>query len=76
MGSDDVILAQITSIANKDVYAIELKSEDFLSGSLMKTSFIRPNKLFTADKRMFLQIVGKLTDKKIKEVIDKIYEFL
>ncbi len=29
LGSDDVILAQITSIANKDLYAIELKSEDF-----------------------------------------------
>ena len=75
-GSDDVILAQITSIVNKDEYAIELKSEDFLSGSLMATSFIRPNKLFTADKRIFLQMVGKLTDKKIKEVIDKIYEFI
>lgn len=75
-GSDDVILTQITSVANKDVYAVELKSEDFLSGSLMKTSFIRPNKLFTADKRVFLQIAGKLTDKKIKEVISKIYEIL
>lgn len=76
VGSDDVILAQITSIANKDVYAIELNSEDFSNGSLTKTSFIRPNKLFTADKRTFLQIVGKLTDKKIEEVIDKIHEFL
>ena len=75
-GNDDVILAQITSIANKDKYAIELNSEDFLEGSLLKTSFIRPNKLFTADKRIFLQIVGKLTDRKMKEVIDKIHEFL
>lgn len=75
-GGDDVILAQVTSIANKDLYAIELKGEDFLSGSLMKTSFIRPTKLFTADKRIFLQIVGKLADKKMKEVINKIYEFL
>jgi mRNA interferase MazF len=74
-GSDDVILAQITSIANKDVYAIELNSENFSSGSLMKTSFIRPNKLFTADKRMFLQIVGKLTDKKIKEVMIRLRNF-
>lgn len=73
-GGDDVILAQITSIANKDEYAIDLKSEDFLSGSLVKASFIRPNKLFTADKRIFLQIVGRLTDGKIKEVIDKIHE--
>ncbi len=53
VGSDDVILAQITGIANKDVYAIELNSEGFSSGSLTKTSFIRPNKLFTADKKNF-----------------------
>ncbi len=75
-GSEDVILAQVTSIAGKDVYAKELKSEDFLKGSLMKTSFIRPDKLLTADKRMFLQIAGKITEKKIKEVINKIYEVL
>jgi hypothetical protein len=29
LGSDDVVLAQITSIANKDLFAIELKNEDF-----------------------------------------------
>lgn len=75
-GGDDVILAQITSIANKDAYAIELKNEDFSNGSLMKTSFIRPNKLFTADKRIFLQVAGTITDKKLKEVTDKIHEFI
>ncbi len=37
---------------------------------------MRPNKLFTADKRIFLQTIGKLTEKKIEEVIDKIHEFL
>ena len=74
--SEDVLLAQITSIANKDKYAVELKSEDFLSGSLMRISFIRPNKLFTADKRIFLQTVGRLTEHKLQEVINKIVEFL
>lgn len=71
-GGDDVILAQITSIASKDAYAIELKNRDFIHGSLMKTSFIRPNKLFTADKGIFLHEAGRLTDKKITEVTDKI----
>lgn len=31
---------------------------------------------YTAGKRIFLQIDGKLTEKKMKEVINKIYEFL
>ncbi len=75
-GGDDVILAQITSIANKDEYTIELDDKDFLSGSLIKASFIRSNKLFTADKRIFLQIAGKLHGRKLKQVIDKIHEFL
>jgi len=43
-----------------------------MNGSLMKISFIRPNKLFTADKRIFLQEAGRLTDKKLKEVTDRI----
>ncbi len=75
LGNDDVILAQITSIANKNVYAIELKSEDFSEGFLIKTSFVRPNKLLIADKRIFLQVVGKLNDNKLEKVIDKIHEF-
>jgi len=72
-GGEDVILAQITSITNKDAYAIELKNDDIVNGSLMKTSFIRANKLFTADKRIFLQQAGRLTDKKLTEVTDKIH---
>lgn len=75
-GSIDVILAQITSVAYQDRYAIDLYDEDFKNGALKKTSFIRPNKLFTADKTTFLQIIGGLNDNKIKEVIDKIHAII
>lgn len=73
--SNDVILCQITSIAHKDEFAVHLTDNDFLSGSLLKTSYIRPNKLFTADKSTFINQVGYIT-KKQKEVIDTIAKVL
>ena len=65
---DDVILSQITSIAHKDSFAIDLTDKDFSEGGLQMKSFIRPNKLFTADKTILLKTIGTLTDKKMKEI--------
>ena len=74
--SNDVILCQITSIAYKDVYAIELTDKDFTSGSLIKTSYIRPNKLFTVDKSIILQQAGIISTDKINEVAAAINKVL
>lgn len=75
-GSDDVILAQITSVAHKDVFALELNDKDFSDGSLKKESFIRFNKLFTADKATFLQTIGKINIDKLEQVSDAIYSLI
>jgi len=64
-GGEDVILAQITSVAHKDVFAVNLNDPDFSNGSLNKESFIRPNKLFTADR-------ATLSKVKMKEITDAI----
>jgi mRNA interferase MazF len=71
-GGGDVILAQITSIANKDLHAIDLNNNDFLNGSLKKASYVRPNKLFTADKLTLLHNVGVLNADKMDKIIDTI----
>ena len=71
-GSNDAILAQITSVAHKDIYAVDLNNEDFLQGSLKKESFIRPNKLFTADKTTFVQRIGYINLNKQQKVSDTI----
>jgi len=47
---DDIILCQITSIATKDIYAIQIEDEDYIKGKLKTESVIRPNKVFTAGK--------------------------
>lgn len=51
---DDLILCQITSQNVRDDYAIPLNDSDFQTGSLKQSSNIRPNRIFTADKRIIL----------------------
>ena len=50
---NDVIMIQITSQARRDEYAIELREKDFAKGKLSVDSYVRPNRLFTADKSIF-----------------------
>ena len=69
---DDIIVCQITSKAKSDSLALPLKVNDFITGSLPVDSFIRPNKIFTADKNIILSIAGRLSDVKTSEVINAI----
>jgi len=71
----DVILAQITSVYSKDIYSISLNETDFIKGSLFKPSFIRPNKLFTADKKIF-HVAGTISANNLTEVILQIQQLL
>lgn len=47
-GRDDYILCQVTSNAYADPLAVRLTPASFASGSLQRTSYVRPGKLFTA----------------------------
>ena len=73
---DDVILCQITSQFNNDKYSVLLKDIDLKSGALAKESYIRPNRLFTADKNIILYKAAQLKDAKTKEVVDKIISII
>lgn len=52
---DDIILCQITSQLASDKYAIAIKDSDFKLGNLNSPSNIRPNRIFTADKKSSLK---------------------
>jgi mRNA interferase MazF len=67
---DDIILCQITSKAKYDKFAVSVTKGDFISGSLTVDSFVRPNKVFTADKNIILSVSGRLSNAKTDEVID------
>jgi len=73
---DDVLLCQITSKAKRDTFSIGLKNEDFASGTLHQDSFVRPNRLFTADSKIVLYKAGNVRIEKVNQVISKIIEMI
>ncbi|MDR3020805.1 MAG: type II toxin-antitoxin system PemK/MazF family toxin [Treponema sp.] len=68
----DIIICQITSKAKFDSFALPLEAHDFASGGLPVDSFIRPNKIFTADKNIILSIAGHLAEDKLREALNSI----
>ena len=73
---NDLSLCQITSQSVRDNYAILLDDKDFNTGSLKQSSYIRPNRIFTADNHIVLYRVGDLTLDKINEIIEKVIEII
>jgi mRNA interferase MazF len=73
---DDIILCQITSAVKADSFTLPLYQTDFLIGSLPVDSFIRPNKIFTADKSLILYKRGHPSETKITEIINILVSLL
>jgi len=73
---DDLILCQITSQPSEDLFALPIESENFVSGSLPKGSFIRPSRIFTAEETIILRKAGKITPELMNKVIDAIIYIL
>ncbi len=66
---DDIILCQITSQQSKDIYAIPLTAAEFIQGSLPIDSYIRPTRIFTADKNIIIRKAGSIQTKTTYQVI-------
>lgn len=73
---DDLLLCQITSQHTRDNFAIALTTADFASGSLPVNSFIRPSRIFTAEKSIVIRRVGTVNSHIMNEVIGKIVYIL
>ena len=69
---DDIIVCQITSKSKSDSFSLPLGVHDFVSGSLPIDSFIRPNKIFTADKNLILSTAGHLSETKIRDALNSV----
>ena len=72
LGGDDVVLCQITSKERNGSYSIALTGSDFRQGELNLASIIRPNRIFTAAKSLIFYKAGNLTDRKTREIEEKI----
>jgi mRNA interferase MazF len=70
---DDVILCQITSVARNDDYAVPIGIRDFESGTLpVEKSFVRPNKIFTADRNLIVYPACRLKAEKMRTITAEI----
>src|SRR5476649_1506605 len=64
----DIILCQITSKPYSSTNPIKLAGKDFKEGGLPVESFIRPDKLFTAEASIVSTVYGSVTTEKLREV--------
>jgi len=73
---DDLIVCQITGQIKEDNYVVELKDSKIIDGKLKGASYIRTNKIFTADKSIIEYKVGSLKKEKIEEVGNRLIEII
>ncbi len=76
LDGDDVILCQITSQTISDRYGIPFDKADFKVGGLKHPGNIRPNRLFTADRRIVEYRAGGIKREKLQDVLQRIIEII
>lgn len=72
----DVVLCQITSQSPGEASAVSLEATDFLEGSLHRSSWIRPSRLFTVDASRVHYRAGQIAASKLDQTIDQIIALL
>ena len=71
---DNLILCQITSKAYSSKTAISIEQSDFVKGALPLKSFVRSDKLFTADASILKGRAGELTSSKRRIILQKVHK--
>ncbi len=71
---EDLLVTQITGKNNLNKYSIEI--DDFETGNLPIKSFAKTNKIFTLNKTLVLKKAGKVKQKKLQEIQEKIISIL
>jgi mRNA interferase MazF len=59
-GREDWIVCQITSNPFGDTRSLVLSDSEFATGTLQRTSYVRPGKIFTAHESLITTVVGTL----------------
>ena len=76
VGRDDWIPCQVTSNPYADSRAIHITNGNFEAGSLQRSSYARPTKLFTANKSLMEIEVGKLNAIAFNNIINAVVNIL
>lgn len=67
-GRGDWLLCQVTSVAYGDRPAVPISDADFASGSLLRPSFVRPLRPFTASEDIIRAQVVELRHDRLVEI--------
>ena len=67
-GRRDWICCQITSQPYADPSAVELNDNHFEQGSLRRISYVRPGKLFTANRSLFRRSLGLINANTLENI--------
>ncbi len=70
----NLVLCQITSKPYTSKLAICIKSKDFTKGHLPVESFLRPDKLFTADATIIKDVAGELSPTTKNKILKSVHE--
>jgi len=73
---DDILLCQITSQFTRDPFSVQLNHSDFSSGGLPVEGFIRPMRIFAANKSIIERRVGRVKAVTMKTVVQIIIDQL
>jgi mRNA interferase MazF len=73
---DDILLCQITSQPSIEQDSLLLETKDFKNGFLPVVSYIRPTRIFTADKMLIIRKAGTISTKLMNNVIDNLVAVL
>jgi len=76
LAGNDILLCQITSRYSEEKQSVLLKTSDFEYGTLPVNSYIRPTRIFTADKNIILKTVGIVSNEIMNKTIDNIINVL
>jgi mRNA interferase MazF len=72
----DVIVCQVSSRMRGDENCVSLDDGDFVEGSLKTSSFVRAGFISTVDRSLILYRAGRLRERKICEIKEKLIEIL
>lgn len=72
----DWLFGQLTTNAEVDDLAIELTNDSLSEGSLLETSYFRPNKLFTGSEELITKKVGILNPEVFNRLLDATMDIL
>jgi mRNA interferase MazF len=69
LDKEDVVCLQLST--KIDINRVRINNEDLIDGRLLKESVVIVPKNFTLNKKIFVRYIGKISEEKLKEILEK-----